>query len=175
MSRYLFCLLLLASPALAQSPPEAEVDTTDTTDTEEVVEEVDYDAKAAELESKVSELEMRLQTSDNSRKSRFPIKIGGYGDVGFFAFKEIANFQFEERRLIHEVCFQFREALVDLCFCFHGFCAIICTDHLDAETRSRATVIAGSNFVDLDLFLHQQVEPRILMNNNIVGIRLSKR
>jgi hypothetical protein len=82
MSRYLFCLLLLASPALAQSPPEEEVDAEGT---EEVDEEVDYDAKSAELESKINDLETRLQTSENSKKSRFPIKIGGYGDVGFFA------------------------------------------------------------------------------------------
>ena len=82
MSRYLFCLLLLASPALAQSPPEEEVDSTEEEATEEVV---DYDAKSAELESKVNDLETRLQTSENSRKSRFPIKIGGYGDLGFFA------------------------------------------------------------------------------------------
>ena len=83
MNRYLFCLLLLASPALAESPPDEDVATEDAEEaTEEVV---DYDAKAAALESKIGELETRLETSENSKKSRFPIKIGGYGDLGFFA------------------------------------------------------------------------------------------
>lgn len=87
MTRYLFGLLLLASPALAQSPPaqvapDEEVDTSEEEVTEEVV---DFDAKSAELESKISELETRLETSENSKKSRFPFKIGGYGDLGFFA------------------------------------------------------------------------------------------
>lgn len=84
MSRYVICSLLIASPALAQSPPaesETEIEATE----EEAVEEVDLDAKTIELENKLGELENRLQTSENSRKSRFPIKLGGYGDVGFFA------------------------------------------------------------------------------------------
>ncbi len=88
MSRYLVCSLFLASPALAQSPPPAETVTDPSAPdeaTEEPTEEVDLDAKTAELESKITDLETRLQTSENSRKSKFPIKIGGYGDVGFFA------------------------------------------------------------------------------------------
>jgi hypothetical protein len=83
MTRYLFCCLLLASPALAQQPPEEDAAATEEEATEE--EEVDLDAKTAELESKIGELETRIQTSEASRKSRFPIKIGGYGDLGFFA------------------------------------------------------------------------------------------
>ena len=82
MTRYLF-LLLLASPALAQSPPP--VEEADTAEEDTTEEEVDFQAKSAELESKISDLETRLETSENSKKTRFPIKIGGYGDVGFFA------------------------------------------------------------------------------------------
>jgi hypothetical protein len=90
MKRFLACSLFVVSPALAQSPPaEPSADTsTDTASeeaTEEPAEEVDLDAKTAELESKITDLETRLQTEQNSRKSRFPIKFGGYGDVGFFA------------------------------------------------------------------------------------------
>jgi hypothetical protein len=82
MSRYLVCSLLLASPALAQSPPDdAQADEAG----EEAAEEVDLDAKSAELESKITELEQRLESSENSKKTRFPIKLGGYGDLGFFA------------------------------------------------------------------------------------------
>ncbi|MEO8700535.1 MAG: hypothetical protein ABI867_10850 [Kofleriaceae bacterium] len=80
MSRYLVCSLLVASPAIAQSQPaepEPEAATAEP--------EIDLDAKTLELESKINDLETRLQTSESSRKSRFPIKIGGYGDVGFFA------------------------------------------------------------------------------------------
>jgi hypothetical protein len=83
MSRSVVCsLLLLASPALAQSlpdDPEADVPPADG-----AVEEVDLDAKTVELENKLVDLETRLQTSESSRKSRFPIKIGGYGDLGLF-------------------------------------------------------------------------------------------
>jgi len=88
MKRYLACSLLLASPVLAQpAPTEPEADVEPATDeaTEEATEEVDLDAKTAELESKLADVEQQLRTAENSRKSRFPIKIGGYGDVGFFA------------------------------------------------------------------------------------------
>lgn len=47
--------------------------------------EGDLDAKTAELETKVQELESRLSMAEESRKSKFPIKITGYGDVGLFA------------------------------------------------------------------------------------------
>lgn len=47
-------------------------------------EEIDFEAKTAELESKVSELETRLHTQEESRRTRFPVRLSGYGDVGFF-------------------------------------------------------------------------------------------
>ena len=104
MNRYVISSLLIASPALAQSPPPAEP-AADQAEVEEV-EEVDLDAKTAELETKLGELETRLQTSENSRKSRFPIKIGGYGDVGFFAVqgdgsglrRDVAHMMFPEHQ-----------------------------------------------------------------------------
>jgi len=88
--RYLVGSLLVASPALADTAPdepegEVVVAPDDDTSTDEPVDEPDLDAKAAELESKIADLETRLQTTENSKKSQFPIKIGGYGDVGFFA------------------------------------------------------------------------------------------
>jgi hypothetical protein len=89
MIRYFVLSLLLASPALAQSPPtdpapEGQPDDVAEAAAEEDV-EIDLDAKTAELENKVSELEARLSASEESRKSKFPIKISGYGDIGFFA------------------------------------------------------------------------------------------
>lgn len=86
MKRYLACSLLLASPALAQpsdSVPASDEDTGEEAADEEA--EVDLDAKTAELEAKLADVEQQLRTQENSRKSRFPIKLGGYGDVGFFA------------------------------------------------------------------------------------------
>ena len=87
MKRYLACSLLVASPALAQpAPAEPEPDAaSDEATEEETTEEVDLDQKIAELEAKLADVEQQLRTAENSRKSRFPIKIGGYGDVGFFA------------------------------------------------------------------------------------------
>jgi hypothetical protein len=77
MKKLFACSLLFASPALAQ-PAETEPEVVST-------EEVDLDQKTAELEAKLADVEQQLRTQENSRKSRFPIKIGGYGDVGFFA------------------------------------------------------------------------------------------
>ena len=91
MNRYLVCSLLVASPALAQSPPPADVegveadDTVEEEATEEPAQEVDLDAKTAALEAKLGELEAELRSSEAARKSRFPIKLGGHGDLGFFA------------------------------------------------------------------------------------------
>jgi len=89
MKRVLACSLLLASPALAQPAPAASEEDTASDDSsatgEEATEEVDLDAKTSELDAKINDLETQLRTEQNSRKSRFPIKIGGYGDLGFFA------------------------------------------------------------------------------------------
>ncbi len=108
MKRYLACSLLFAGPALAQSAPaEPEPEATEEA-SEEATEEVDLDAKTAELESKLADVEQQLRTSENSRKSRFPIKIGGYGDVGFFATqgdgsgtrRDVAHMMFPEHQNI---------------------------------------------------------------------------
>ncbi len=88
MKRYLACSLLFASPVLAQpAPAEPEATAPEEEAAEEAdepTEEVDLDQKTAELESKLADVEQQLRTAEQSRKSRFPIKIGGYGDVGFF-------------------------------------------------------------------------------------------
>jgi len=92
MIRNLVCLLLVASPVLAQPAPgdpepadagakDADADAGSGSQPDDV----DLDAKTTALESKVEELQARLKTEEDSRKSRFPIRISGYGDVGFFA------------------------------------------------------------------------------------------
>jgi hypothetical protein len=89
-------LSLAAWPAFAQAPepvpsadpalptPEATAEASEA-DMEEATEEVDLEAKAVELETKVQELETRLSASEQSRKSKFPVKLTGFGDIGLFA------------------------------------------------------------------------------------------
>src|SRR5687768_9907816 len=89
-------LSLAAWPAFAQAPepvestepalptPEAAAEATEP-EVEEETEEVDLEAKAAELETKVQDLETRLSASEQSRKSKFPVKLTGFGDIGLFA------------------------------------------------------------------------------------------
>src|SRR5262245_10014636 len=68
---------LLAAPAAAQP-----VDGAAQTETAPAVEsEPDPAAMAARLD----DLETRLRTAEQSRRARFPIKLTGHGDLGFFA------------------------------------------------------------------------------------------
>jgi hypothetical protein len=78
---------LFASPAFAQPAPdpasksegvEVEVDAEGY-----LIEDPDADADA--VANKIQELEQRLRVQEESRKSRFPVKITGYGDLGAFA------------------------------------------------------------------------------------------
>jgi hypothetical protein len=43
------------------------------------------DQRTEEMAAQLEVLDARLKMAESSRKSRFPIKIGGYGDLGFFA------------------------------------------------------------------------------------------
>jgi hypothetical protein len=68
----------LPPPAPALPPPaEPAAETEDA-----AAPEVDA---TAELTQRVDDLELKLKQSEASRRARFPIKIGGYGDLGFFA------------------------------------------------------------------------------------------
>ena len=40
--------------------------------------------ESAELAQRIDDLEQKLTQAEASRRARFPIKIGGYGDLGFF-------------------------------------------------------------------------------------------
>jgi hypothetical protein len=77
-------LSLFASPAAADDPPDpAPVEPAPTPPDEP--QEIDFEAKASELEDKLERLETQLQTAEESRKSKFPIRLSGYGDLGAFA------------------------------------------------------------------------------------------
>src|SRR5215218_2594143 len=47
--------------------------------------EPDPEAQARELKNRIEELEARLESAEKVRRARFPVKITGYGDIGFFA------------------------------------------------------------------------------------------
>jgi hypothetical protein len=52
---------------------------------EPTAEELDPEAQARALSNRVEELEAKLEASEKARRARFPVKITGYGDLGFFA------------------------------------------------------------------------------------------
>jgi hypothetical protein len=77
--------LMISGPASAQTAPEGEGDAS--AEAAPVEEEVvaDPEAETAALANRVEELEARLAAAEKSRRARFPVKITGYGDLGFFA------------------------------------------------------------------------------------------
>ena len=89
----LLILCALAGRAEAQpAPAPAAAPTPAPTPTEEPADdaaetESDPDAKTNALASRVDELELKLkqQSEQQARRPRFPIKVAGYGDLGFFA------------------------------------------------------------------------------------------
>jgi hypothetical protein len=75
-----------SGPATAQNAEEAApTEENATTEATEEAVEPDPDAQARELATKVEELEAKLEATEKARRARFPVKIMGYGDVGFFA------------------------------------------------------------------------------------------
>jgi hypothetical protein len=80
LTKYVGCVLgiaALAAPAAAQSEDD---EATESTETSEGSDESDVGA----LESRIEELEARLEASEQLRKARFPVKLTGYADLGFF-------------------------------------------------------------------------------------------
>jgi hypothetical protein len=80
-----FILCVLAGGAAAQPAPDEPAADATASETE-----LDPDAPNAAtdaLASRVSELELKLkqQSEQQARRPRFPIKVAGYGDLGFFA------------------------------------------------------------------------------------------
>ncbi|MCE9573739.1 MAG: hypothetical protein K8W52_11345 [Deltaproteobacteria bacterium] len=71
---------LAARPAAAESvdepPPSPVVDAPTA---------ADPGPDSAELLGRIDDLEQRLHTAEVSKRARFPVKITGYGDLGFFA------------------------------------------------------------------------------------------
>jgi hypothetical protein len=76
-------LSLVSATARADDPPTP-ADAAATADDDDTAETPDDDA-TAELQDKIDDLEARLSRSEESQKSRFPVHLSGYGDVGYFS------------------------------------------------------------------------------------------
>ena len=77
---------LAASPAAAQpaeEPAPAPVSEVPTQESPEP--EPERDQADTAMTNRIEDLEARLASAERTRKSRFPIKLSGYGDLGFFA------------------------------------------------------------------------------------------
>jgi hypothetical protein len=76
------------SPARESTPAEADAPSVDerSTDSEQAPgsSEPDQPDSAFALEDKIADLEARLAMAEESRASRFPVRLSGYGDIGMF-------------------------------------------------------------------------------------------
>ncbi|HWO24948.1 MAG TPA: hypothetical protein VNO30_39675 [Kofleriaceae bacterium] len=79
--------LTASAPVAAQNAPEEDASTGDTSSEDAPAEEPEPDpvAQAKAMQSRIDELEARLESAERVRRARFPVKITGYGDLGFFA------------------------------------------------------------------------------------------
>lgn len=80
LTRVILSVVIGAGEAAAQAPAEPEVAPAEPTESED-----DAAEARAEMEARLESLEAKLKMAEESKKSRFPIKISGYGDIGFFA------------------------------------------------------------------------------------------
>jgi hypothetical protein len=75
-----------AQPASSEEPEaEAAADQAETDDGPAPDSSALAAVQPAQLEEKIADLETRLNMAEQSRASRFPIKLTGYGDIGLFA------------------------------------------------------------------------------------------
>ena len=80
--------MIASGSAVAQNAPADEAAPAEGAPDEAMEEELaepDPEERARELASKLEELEAKLEASERARRARFPVKITGYGDLGFFA------------------------------------------------------------------------------------------
>jgi hypothetical protein len=76
-------LASMARPVAAQSTGAAAP--SDDAPADEAAEAEVEEPDSAALTARIDDLENKLQVSEQSRRSRFPVKVTGYGDIGFFA------------------------------------------------------------------------------------------
>jgi hypothetical protein len=76
--------MVTSGSAAAQNPP-AQPDANAPGDEDEESTDSDPEAQSRALNNRIEELEAKLESSEKARRARFPVKITGYGDLGFFA------------------------------------------------------------------------------------------
>ena len=143
--------LLVGHSAFADAPPDGD---------DATAAEPDPDAEAAVLAARVDELETRLRTSEQSKKSRFPIKVTGYGDLGFFAVQgDGSGF----RRDAGHVLFPDRSQYA---WVFYG-------DLLATQVNSRGDVADLGQAPGVQRFdsIHSEGNPTFLVNELNLGIQ----
>ena len=143
--------LLVGHPVFADAAPDGD---------DATAAEPDPDAEAAVLAARVDELETRLRTSEQSKKSRFPIKVTGYGDLGFFAAQgDGSGF----RRDAGHVLFPDRSQYA---WVFYG-------DLLATQVNSRGDVADLGQAPGVQRFdsIHSEGNPTFLVNELNLGIQ----
>ena len=111
------------------------------------------DEATIELSNRIDELEARLQSAERSRKPTFPVKLSGYGDIGFFATEgDGAGF----RRDIGHVAFPDR---ADYAWVFYG--DLLATQ---INTRGDAADLGDAPGVDRFDSVHSRGNPTFLVN-----------
>jgi hypothetical protein len=152
---------VLALPAAAQPQPEpAPADTAPTEPAPAEApppatepEPAEPAATPEELMQRIDDLEQRLQMSEQARKPKFPLKITGYGDLGFFATQgDGAGF----RRDAGHTMFPSR---ADFAWVFYG-------DLLATAVNSRGDVADLGDAPGVDRFdsVHSRGNPTFLVN-----------
>jgi len=142
-------LAITTSPVAAQ-PAEPDP----TTEAQESAEpEPDRDEATVEMANRIDELETRLQSAEQSRKPKFPVKLSGYGDLGFFATEgDGSGF----RRDIGHVVFPDR---ANYAWVFYG--DLLATQ---VNTRGDAADLGDAPGVDRFDSIHSRGNPTFLVN-----------
>ena len=127
---------------------------------EEPAAEADPEAQARALAIRVEELEARLESAEKARRARFPVKITGYGDLGFFATQgDGAGFR---RDAGHETF----PAYSQIAWVFYG-------DLLATMVNSRGDVADLGEAPGVDRFdaINSNGNPSFLVNELSLGIQ----
>ena len=147
-------------PAVAQNAEdEAAPQATEPTG-EAAAAEADPEAQARALASRVEELEARLESAEKARRARFPVKITGYGDLGFFATQgDGAGFR---RDAGHEMFPDYSQ----IAWVFYG-------DLLATMVNSRGDVADLGDAPGVDRFdsINSNGNPSFLVNELSLGIQ----
>jgi len=159
-------VMMVSGPVAAQTATEPEKGTADAAPQpaepaqEEEAAAPDPDAEAQALADRVQELESRLVAAEKSRRARFPVKITGYGDLGFFATQgDGSGF----RRDSGHVMFPAHD---DIAWVFYG-------DLLATMVNSRGDVADVGDAPGVDRFdsVNSNGNPSFLVNELNLGVQ----